>query len=725
MGSDLALAPAIEGVVERDPDERRYWATLDGNDLGAAVRARCDGFYSHPLVRQILGRQARGWGFYYGYGDDWFHGTSGVGRFGHKGGLATMRVNTSRRSCVAWWSSIVARQPVWNPIVGKWNSGGVRSLKAAKQLLEDAWSHQLVARKMTLATEAAAYTGESFIMGRWNPLAGRVINTDGQRVVHAGATTYSNHSGWTVVRNPTLSHWDDRKWVIVVDRENKYDLAADPSLTAEQRQRVLDSSSSGVTQQWFWIGLLAQPGQWEDDDIPVLRLYHEPTAAVPYGRQANFLTDGTMYGRSGPLKGEMIPVARVSPGEMDCTPFGYTGFHDALAAQSIIDHLHSAAATNYGAFARQVVAMKKGESAANIQRLTDLSILWYDEVKPEGVNLTAMAQGWLQYLAELTSEVQGSMGQSDVSLGKSPGDRAPASLGALLAATTAQGATGFAQSYEDALKRIGRITIIQNCENATEPINVTLVGAQAGRDGMSEISAEDLKGVEYVDVDLGSAMQNSPGTRVQVAEMLAAVPDPKHRAELIEIINTDRYEPISENIEAQYARTMDENEQIARGIIPDVNAADDDLFHGRQHQLTFMDGPARLDKNAMRADNVHMGLHYVQEYGTVTTVRPDLKNPWAPVNDQFLADIEADPMYPLHMRRLRGKPPPLEMQQAQATAGALPGAPTGPGDAPGGSPEKPAGASPTDPAKMPPLPPNAATGLSSNGPDRGGVPAPP
>ncbi len=712
--------------IEEPDDSRRYWATLDGDDLGKAIMDRCNWFYAHPYVQAVLGRMWLGWSYYFGYGNGWAHGTSQIGRFGPKGALASMQTNTSRRVAVASYSGVISRQPTWNPVASEVNSESMRAIDIAEQLLDNAWHHQFVQRHMALACESARYLSEGYVLARWNKFGGRVMASDDKGVVRSGATAYSNHLPWTHVRNPTHDYYQKGQWGFFIDRENKHDLASDPTLSPDVREKILNGGQD-FPNAWFWIGLQAGPqasglGRWDDDYIPVVRAYHLPTASVPFGLQCVALTDGTLVGKKEPLTGDIMPYCRVVPDETSCMPFGYTSFWDSLGSMQMLNHMLSAAATNYGAFARQVVAMKKGESAANVQRLTDLSILWYENTKPEGVNLTAMANGWLQFVSFLENDIKLSMGESDVSLGESPGERAPGNLAALLAAQTAQGKTTFANSYADALKHLGRVELVLNRENAKEDIHIGLVGPQGDRAGVRAVKAEQLKGIDYVNVDLESSAQKEPALRMQLATMLAAIPEEKTRIQVLEVAKTGSLKPMTDGLNAQFIRTEAENEDLANGKCPDVDPSDNDMFHGQQHQIPMMDGPVRADKNAQRAKRLHMILHYVQEYGTHAAARPDLKDIWAPTNDQFMGEVELDEQFPLRMRRLLGKPPPLEMQMAQTAAGAT--GPAKPSGGPAGSPAKPPGAAPGSPPGLPEMPTNAATGRSSAAPDRGGVPQP-
>lgn len=736
MPADLALVPSSGSEVDDDPlasASRKYFATLDPDDLGDELLKRCNLFYSHPWVQAILGRMWLGWNYYYGYGQGWAHGTSQVQRFGTKGALASMRVNTIRRVATASYSGIVGRNPIWQPVAAQVNSQSNRAIEAAAQVLEDAWHHQQVQRRMLLATESARYLSEGYVLPRWNRFAGRRLAADRfNRIVWSGAVTYDNILPWCNVRNPTHDFYQKGEWNCVIDRENRYNLAADPELPRETREKIL-TGTRDLPSSWFWIGLQIAPstygGQWDDDYVPVLRFFHKPCATLPFGREALFLTDGTpIY--DDDLTGDDIWLTRVTPAETGGIPFGYTEFWDAIASQQMQDHMMSAAATNFGAFARQAIAMKKGESAANIQRLNDLAIVWYEDTKPEAINFTSMPNGWDRYLAITANEIKQSMGQSDVSLGQSPGERAPGNLAALLAAQTAQAATSFSGSYEDGLRHLGRATLTLTRENLkrmtkegyTPRVSVGLLGSQGHRSGVRMVTAADLEGIEYVNVDLGDAMANSPSTRVQVAEILSNIQDPEQRMAVYEVMKTGKLKPAVEGMDKAFTRIEQENEQLARGEIPDVHPADDDLLHGRMHQIPMRDGVPRTDPRALRAWNIHvLGLHYQQEYGIPTVSRPNLDDPFAPENAAFLSEIQADPMYPIRVRRILGKPPPLEMQQAMPAGGVPPDAEQATSTV---AHEAKRGPAPGGPAKMPDFPTNAATGRNSAAPDRGGVPQP-
>lgn len=683
--------------------DQPYFATLPPEDLGKEILLRCNAYYAHPTVQAQLWRMRLAWNYYYGYDEAFRHGTSSVGRGGSEGQLAFMRVNTLRRVSNASVAQILGRQVEWDPVASSYTSSGVNGVRKGKALLKDQWRRGGGRREYALAVDSARYRSEGFIHTKWVASAGEPIGATDDMAARTGRVVYTSPAPWAVVRNPVADAASKCNWWVVVEKENRFELAETPEYIG-QREQIMNSSAS-LSSDWFNFGILNVTTTWDDDEIPILYFYHRPTAAVPLGMRVKVLVDGTVLGWPKPLVSDEIPLRRIVPAELDSTPFGYTEFFDGIAAQQIIDHLHSSAATNYGAFARQVIAMKRGRSA-EVQRLTDLAILWYDDKDsmPQGINLTAMAQGWLQYLEVLGIEIQQTLGQNQVTMGQSPGDRAPASLGALLAAQSAQGGTKFLESCEDAVMGMGRDTLAVFRANAMDPIAVRT------DDGFESVTAEDVADLKDVSVDLSSEMANSKATRLQIAEMLANVPDPKTRDELMQFIETGRNDAMTDPVEKQYERVLRENEMIKRGELPTVSPADHDTFHGINHTIPMLDGPERDDPRAMMVWNIHMCWHYQQEYGVPTRTRPQ-------DGEAFVREIGMDPMYPMRMRALMGKPPPLMMAPPPAPAGAAPG--------PGGSPEKPSEPTPgTNPSQLPPLPKNAATGRTATPGDWGGTPTP-
>ncbi len=229
------------------------------------------------------------------------------------------------------------------------------------------------------------------------------------------------------------------------------------------------------------------------------------------------------------------------------------------------------------------------------------------------MNYAQIPQAAPQLLAMLKTEMEQYLAQNPVTRGQSPGERAPASLAALLDATSARQSNPFMASRVAALREAGLLVLRIFREHVKEKYKVSLdSGAAPAGLRWNSLSPADIEGIDHVDVQIEN---DSFAVRLQKAEMLANVPDPQQRREVMEVAETGRLDSVVLATEEDYALVRSENESILRGEDVLTHPSDDNYFHVQQHALNMKDPSARTDTKILAADARHFNRHYSQAFG--------------------------------------------------------------------------------------------------------------
>jgi hypothetical protein len=222
----------------------------------------------------------------------------------------------------------------------------------------------------------------------------------------------------------------------------------------------------------------------------------------------------------------------------------------------------------------------------------------------------------------------------------------------------------------------------------------------------TEITKDSIQSVDQVVVELGNPVSQTAAGRFELAMQLVQMSVIKTPAEVLEVLETGRLEPLVKGTQEELVNILKENQDMVRGDTPVVLLSDDHPLHGKEHTAAVASPAARRDPNVLRAYREHMHEHYSLFYG----VPPEM--------------VEMDPLYRQRFLMLCGRPVPPEPMGPPPMLGGPGGAPM-PGG-PEGLPPEPsmAATGPTLGAELPSMPTNPATGQEWN-PNTGGGVVPP
>lgn len=705
----------------------KYWGLLPAEEIGDEIRTRIGGYYAGAmsstgnLGAQVAWLQVLAYKYAYGFGTDTFHGTSTISRGGDQGEMNYVRMGQPRSILNAASSQATSPPINWLPQAGTWSASALRAVRTAKNLYLHTWNNTGFEAVADQCTFEASMLGESFFDVRWDPHAGSLIDLDGP--VPTGDYRWRNILPWDVYRNPGKRSYDQLDDVTYQTKENRFNLAA---THPDFEDAILDAPTGPPSFVSFGFGLLNGDTTWDRDDVFLLHTLFRKSATLPYGREVLSLVDGTVIS-DGPLPYGMWSLFRIQKAPLSGTPFGDTEFFSVLGAAEVYDSVWSTIVTNILTSGVTLFTAPRGSNVDVTALAAGLSILLYDESgggKVEAQNFQRVPEGAFVILDKLKIEMEQALGQNAVTRGQSPGDRAPASLAALLDATSSRTASPFLKSRVGTIRDAGVCALSMFKIHVSEemPYRIRLGAKEAPSSARwRDVRPEDIAGVDDVIVTIG---QDSYATNMTKAELLAGVPDQTMRREIMEVAETGRIEPLALATEEMYELVTEENEALSRGEFIDVDPGDDDYFHVKQHDLTTMTLASRRDDGIMAAKADHFRKHYSKAFrvplalvGQINAIEVD------PMTGQPILGPDgqeipipgvpgADPNYLVNCQILRGQPvtPPGATMPggAQANNAPPPDGADGPADGPAGSPPK----APSAPKpRAPHLPKSASTGV--------------
>lgn len=691
-----------------------YFAALvDSEAFGKNLSERFQSYRAAKAVQQVHYRIEKAYQYHFGLSPEGLHVTSGITRGGEQGELAEVHVNHLRANALTVQNLTVAPKITWKPVATNADSASTKQAFNAESLLDYYWLGKDVGYYAIQAVAHAIPLTEGFVFSPWDDLAGDVVTVaPGGAGQVSGDFQFYNVMPWDVMRDPAKRSWDQHQWVAVCLWQNRFELAAK---YPEKEQAILDCPSDGDDKRREIYG--------ETDDIPCWYFFHKRSAiqVLKKGRESIVLGDGTVL-KDGELTYDEIPLHRVVPDEQFGTPYGYSQYHEGIGIQEATDSLTSAILTNQDAFARQMIAVQRGEPFSP-EDIGGAKVLYYTDKKPEALQLTSSPAEAFKFTDILKQDLRRIQGVNDAVQGQLPGDaKLSGAALALLSSQAIQQNSGLQSNYIRMVRSLGNCILTEWTKRTPLPRKIRLIGRSneflCREQALSGSDISDIKGVL---VDIGNPINQTHAGKMEIAQMLLAVPGAITSPEQIDnLITTGKLEHLTKGTRDELILILDENEKIADGIAPPVMIHDDHLRHGREHRSTLASVSARENPAIVKASIDHLHEHYKVFFGWPD---PLMAPPMAPVigvdpvTGAEIQDPSFDPTSPVNDPMYRERMLLLVGQQAPPATPMMPPPGGPPGPPPGEAPETKGTENvmaPPEPAgnqtNLPSMPKNPATG---------------
>jgi hypothetical protein len=519
-----------------------------------------------------------------------------------------------------------------------------------------------------------------------------------ERLKYKGAPRFMAVAPEDLIRDPDIEG-GDWQWVAVRRMANRWDLAAVFPKHADFLRTVT------TDERLDKLNLRRKRNRRTDSDqVSVYEFYHLPSHSLPQGRYAILCDDQVIH--DGPMPYRRLPVIPCVPGHEFHEPYGYGPAADMLAIQQAYDAVASIIVSNIEALGLQKLWTPRGQKPDAYEMGFGLVAVESD-VKPEPLKLLESTETQEKAIEWLHSEI-GQMGSvSDVSRGAPPPSLKSGVSLTYMDGITIRNNSPTQGAWARMLQAAASFLIELYQDFGTVPRIIEIAGKSKTYQA-TEFTADKIKGVRSVSVDLGNPLARTVAGRTEVAQMFfekgAISPQ-----QFFEIIETGRLEPMTESAESSKLLIVNENEMLRSGV--DENGAaiqalvskyDPHHLHIPEHEAVLDDPMSRYDQAVTQRVRTHDDLHRYW-WNFLSRFEPDsamargipiLPPPVAPIMPPpELAALGMPPIAPL--------PPPMPM--GPGAPGGGPGAPAGgpPGPAndnagpmPGAPADGPAGASP-------------------------------
>lgn len=595
----------------------KYFAQLEVEELGSQLSKKIDDYYSHIDSNGILSLWRNSYQKY--YRSRFTDGQMIAG--GDQDEYTILYVNQYRNFVQNLLTLTTATRPYFEPQATNSDYSSQAITILAKGLLDYYTKEKRMDRNLTLGAEMAILFGEGFGAIEWDFYSGDdYIPDEKGDLLKEGDLEYSYYSPIDVIRDVHARKPEKLDWYILRKFVNKYELAERYPEKAEQ----IIATEYTPDRDYYSDIEIARSRIKGSEFIPLYTFMHGKTQAVVDGRITHFLKDGEIL-NDAPLPYKRVPVFRVATSNTEESIFGYSVAFDLLPIQEMIDVLISTVATNQKNHGVIDIISPRGSNLSIPKQSPGMNFLEYDIVQqgvkpevldklktaPEIFNFTKDLIGFMQEITGVNSAVRGN---------PPPGLTAGVSL-ALLSSNAIQFSRRLEESYAQFAEDHGTTTIQILQEYAQTPRVVQIVGKY---DSVltKEFKAEDLSQISRVTVSMGNPLMRTTAGRMNMAENFLKNGWITNPDQLVQVLETGRYEPAFEQKRMENMTIRQENERLMEGTLDSSGKisgviailTDQHLQHINEHKGVLASPAARENPEIVKAV-----LEHIQEHMDILT----------------------------------------------------------------------------------------------------------
>ncbi len=458
-----------------------------------------------------------------------------VGRRGDSGQALAFSVGNSR-SLASAVAGLVNNAPTsLSAGVSTTEPEAQSAAQIATAVLEHEWSLAGLEQRANATVENAIWAGEYYLHLSWDVSAGPgVARTPDGQLLRAGGLAYDSVPPWRVLRDLDAPSYDASPWVAVSVPRIRHDLA---KLYPEHADKILSQ-----TTDWDSLWHLGQASTTGSDWVLATFVYHKPSPSVPEGLAAVLVGDTLVATDAYPSH---CPLVRMSAGETVGSPFGYSSWHETLAAQDVVDDAWSGLATSLRVLGKPMISAETG-SDIDADRLGDEGplLLWRSpgSQPPVPLQFSAPPPGADKLIQGLVQSQRQAVGMNDTAMGNPGTAQMNAQAFALLISAATVQSSALQQRRVKFLRDLGQAVIALYAANAAAPMTISLVGqSQKGNlERALTFTGAELRGVDLVNVDVASGLAATAPGRIQLLQLLREMGVQISAEDVVSVLDTGR-----------------------------------------------------------------------------------------------------------------------------------------------------------------------------------------
>ena len=395
-----------------------------------------------------------------------------------------------------------------------------------------------------------------------------------------------------VIRDEFATSYESLKWRITVKWESKFELA---TRYREKAGLIVQLSTRDARNSRLSWGRR----EADTDLIPLYTFYHERTAAIPNGRMVMFLADDIEL-FDGALPFRRSPLARITPEELEDSPFGWTPMFDLMGPQDCVSGIDSAIITNQLGRGIGNMLVPRNANISIEAMSSSMNEVQYDgQQKPEPMSWPETPADLRESKPDKIAAMETLAGTNSVWRGNPSANIGADASGAKLALisdTAAINQSGFEKSWVDLNRDValhGVIHLYRDFGGNVE--RLARIAGKANNYLVREFVADDLTDIDRVKVDIGNPVMRTTAGKMAVADRavelgLIAKGSADSLRKYIHILKEGTAEPFFEVEQARLMRIRGENERLMDGGSHNALLTDPHWLEIPEH-LSLLDNP--------------------------------------------------------------------------------------------------------------------------------------
>jgi hypothetical protein len=618
--------------MERDT---QYWASKSGPDFTGALVEKVEDYYDFLRSSGLYDLWSRSHMMY-----AWGTTENVIRDIGRDGQFKALRINHYRNILRHLYVGTTGQRPTYKPVATNTDYNSRAQARVCEGALEYYDTRKRGVEYQNQAAEYCLVVGEGYRFKRWDPNAGKAVDVDmapptstaeafdqtaqlagpaySGRPVYEGDIVEQALHPIDVIRDTTRDRWDGMPWVIIRTRANRFDLAA---LYPEQAQRIMDAEDLiGRENYENRIRLIEEAMHNDTDEVYVYTFIHDRRPSMPGGRWTTFLDAEAVLQDTtlDQLKVEELDdvLIRMSGGEIEGIPFGYTLGFDLQAPQDALNIAMSTAMTHL-ANGDQILTGPAGSSAQMTQLGNGVRFVALESIREgriEVLDLMRIPDVLFKFSEMVIGSMETMSGVNSVTRGNPEASLKSGTALALVQSQFLQFTQDYQAAFAHMYERAGtaQVRIFRN--NVPEDRLAAIVG-KGNAAYVRALKAEDLSNIDRVTVDMGPYLSRTAAGRVNLAEQLLGAGLLKNASDFMYVLENGRLDGALHDETDELMLIELENEKLQAGQVPaqmpeaGTLIVDNDPLHIQKHKKVLFSPEAREQPEVVIATVTHIQWH--------------------------------------------------------------------------------------------------------------------
>jgi len=587
---------------------RKYMFSEDADQLAPELLKKFKNFGNYIESSNLERLWARAYQTYYGNSNS---SDYEIGRTGEQGEFSTITVNHARNLIKHIKAMVTQNRMNFDTIAENSDLSTRNTTIVANAILDQLFYEKRYEDKLVQLLELGLIMGTSFAAVEWEPGSKLVDTDENGQPVWAGDTSVKILSPLEVLIEPFKFEYDTQNWVVFRELQNKFDVAAKYAPDDDELYNSIVNLPPVQEIQYF-----TKFYEKDEHTIYVYKMYHKPTPHMPQGRMMVFC-DKDIVLLDGANPYDALPVFCFRPDIRYAGAYGHSPLFDLMPLQEALNVLDSAALTIADNFSVPNIVVSKASNLEATELSGGLRIIELDPDPefpgggmPTPMKMPQISNDMTNLRAQYVADQERLSGINQVMRGTAAQTPMSGTAIALSASMSQTYNSSVEREYINITEKIAfaLLCLIHKFQSYEEILTDTGV---ANEFAVRSFKGQDLEGIRRVRVHLGNQLAKTLAGRLTIADNLLSqqqvTPD-----EYLEIIRSGSLNKQLETKTAEPGYIQLENEQLAKGEHPVMNALDNHVKHIEAHKALLFRPEVRQTESVLATILEHISEHTQQ-----------------------------------------------------------------------------------------------------------------